>query len=140
MPPDQSMNWFEWMLQGRLIWIFWIGAILAFLAIVALIVVFERRYLVRRDRLPVTTAPARIVAKRAETLGFGRVDYYATFELASGQRLEFKISEGYGLLVEGDEGELTYYVMERGGSEFKGFRRVGPSRDTPEGKGDGKGT
>jgi hypothetical protein len=126
------MNWFEWL--------YWIGGTLAILAIVALIIVSNRRAQAYIDRLPVTTAPARIVAKRAQTFGFGRVDYYATFELPSGQRLEFMIVEGYGLLVEGDEGELTYHVMERGGSVFKGFRRVGPSRNAPEGKGEGKGT
>jgi hypothetical protein len=120
------MNGFEWL--------FWLGGILA---IVALIVVLERRWHVRFDRLPVTTAPARIVAKRAQTSGFLGVStwYYATFELASGQRLEFIIPpEGYGLLAEGDEGELTYQVMDQR-SLFKGFRPVSPSRDAPEGKG-----
>jgi hypothetical protein len=105
------MNWIEWLFS------FWRILILAILAIVALSVVCERRYLVRRDGLPVTTAPARIVAKRAQTSGFLGVSTwnYATFELASGQRLEFIIPpEGYGLLVEGDEGELTYQVMDRG--------------------------
>jgi hypothetical protein len=73
----------------------------------------------RNNGMPVEMAPARVVAKRADTLGpgmhqhhpHGRVStsYYATFELKSGDRIEFGLySKDYGLLVEGDEGELTY--------------------------------
>ena len=38
-----------------------------------------------------------------------RTSYFATFELKSGERMEFgHYGKDYGLLVEGDEGELTY--------------------------------
>lgn len=45
--------------------------------------------------------------------------YYVTFEVASGDRLEFKVSgEEYGMLVEGDHGELTFK-----GTRYLGFVR-----------------
>lgn len=79
------------------------------------------------NSLPVQTVPARVVAKRAATNGSvsansgGSVSttYYATFELDSGHRLEFpQDGKGYGLLVEGDVGDLTYQ-----GTRYHGFRR-----------------
>ena len=45
--------------------------------------------------------------------------YYATFELASGERREFSLSgPEYGLLADGDEGRLTYQ-----GTLFRHFDR-----------------
>ena len=45
--------------------------------------------------------------------------YYVTFEVVSGDRLEFKVSgEEYGMLVEGDHGELTFQ-----GTRYLGFVR-----------------
>lgn len=45
--------------------------------------------------------------------------YYVTFEVASGDRLEFRVSgEEYGMLVEGDHGELTFQ-----GTRYLGFVR-----------------
>ena len=45
--------------------------------------------------------------------------YYVTFEVASGDRLEFKVSgQEYGMLVEGDHGELTFQ-----GTRYLGFVR-----------------
>ena len=79
------------------------------------------------NSLPVLSVPARVVSKRADTSGRvwsnsgGRVstDYYATFELGTGQRLEFGLAGSeYGLLAEGDEGTLTYQ-----GTRYKGFQR-----------------
>ena len=76
---------------------------------------------------PVLSEPARLVAKREETSGSvntnsgGSVStwYYATFEVASSERLEFSIRGGeYGMLAEGDEGTLTYQ-----GTRYKGFQR-----------------
>ena len=80
------------------------------------------------NRQPVLTVPARVVAKRTATSGHvsansgGSVStaYYATFELDSGERLEFSLyGKGYGLLAEGDDGFLTYQ-----GSRYHGFERT----------------
>ena len=76
---------------------------------------------------PVLSVPARLVSKRTATSGSvssnsgGQVStsYFATFELGSGERLEFSMSgKGYGLLAEGDAGTLTYQ-----GTRYHGFQR-----------------
>lgn len=46
--------------------------------------------------------------------------YYATFQVESGDRLEFALSGmEYGRLVEGDKGRLTFQ-----GTRYKGFQRL----------------
>ena len=46
--------------------------------------------------------------------------YYATFQVRSGDRLEFLISgQAYGQLMEGDTGELTFQ-----GTRYLGFERT----------------
>lgn len=80
---------------------------------------------------PILTSPARIVAKRTDVSSrrhHGTKDhfhshtdttYYVTFELASGERREIRVSGGeYGMLAEGDEGSFTYQ-----GSRYHGFAR-----------------
>jgi hypothetical protein len=80
------------------------------------------------NRQPVVSLPARVVAKRTATSGGvasgmgGSVStwYYATFELDSGERLEFGMhGPTYGQLAEGDRGTLTYQ-----GTRYHGFRRL----------------
>lgn len=45
--------------------------------------------------------------------------YYVTFEVESGDRMEFSVSgQEYGLLVEGDQGKLTFQ-----GTRYLGFER-----------------
>lgn len=45
--------------------------------------------------------------------------YYATFEVNSGDRLEFKVRDTeYGMLVENDTGMLTFQ-----GTRYLGFER-----------------
>ena len=72
---------------------------------------------------PKLSVIAKVVTKRTE---HSRSDnssstwYYATFEVESGDRIEMGISgEQYGLLVEGDVGELTFQ-----GSRYLGFKRI----------------
>jgi hypothetical protein len=76
---------------------------------------------------PVLSVPARVVAKRTAISGSvssntgGQVStaYFATFELESGERLEFSMyGRVYGLLAEGDAGTLTYQ-----GTRYHGFQR-----------------
>lgn len=82
----------------------------------------------RNNSLPVEDSTARVVAKRSEVGGGGRLGhhhhrvrtfYYAIFELRSGERKEFWVSgHEYGVLVEGDEGTLTHQ-----GTRYHSFRR-----------------
>lgn len=81
---------------------------------------------------PVLTVEAIVVAKRADVHSYhhntgsdnihhssSSTTYYATFEVASGDRLEFRIKDTeYGLLVEKDTGRLTFQ-----GTRYLGFER-----------------
>ncbi|KEQ24095.1 DUF2500 domain-containing protein [Paenibacillus tyrfis] len=71
------------------------------------------------------TVPCRVVAKRTQVSG-GSGDssaftkYFATFEFEDGGRVELPLKgPQYGLLVEGDFGELTYQ-----GTRFIDFVRM----------------
>jgi len=83
------------------------------------------------NQQPVLTVPVRIAAKRSEvhrhsnTNQNGFTDYststtyHATFEFESGDRKEFQIpASEFGLLVEGDRGDLTFQ-----GTRYKGLQR-----------------
>ena len=80
----------------------------------------------QNNSLPEVSVPAKVTGKRTGTSGHlnnnsGAVatHYFATFELASGERLEFTLSgRDYGLLAEQDLGVLTHQ-----GTRFKGFQR-----------------
>lgn len=67
---------------------------------------------------------ARIIAKRVNVRGgsgdsSASTDYFLTFELDTGERLEFEVrGKEYGLLAEGDAGTLTFQ-----GTRYKGFAR-----------------
>ncbi len=87
---------------------------------------------------PTLIVPARIVNKRLQvthhhhrpndsTHHASATQYYATFELENGTRLEFQISgRESGLLAEGDAGELTHQ-----GTRYHGFRRLNSGGPTP---------
>ncbi|AIQ41177.1 hypothetical protein R50912_14955 [Paenibacillus sp. FSL R5-0912] len=73
---------------------------------------------------PLESRVATAVTKRAEVWG-GRghagthTSYYVTFEFQDGNRRELEVkAKAYGLIVEGDRGELTSK-----GTRFKGFAR-----------------
>jgi len=85
----------------------------------------------RNNGMPVLTAHARIVSKRnkfshsSDPDGPGPMtsststSYYITYQLDSGERMEFAVrGREFGLLAEGDEGDLTYQ-----GTRYHGFRR-----------------
>jgi hypothetical protein len=90
------------------------------------------------NRQPIRSDSGRVVSKRTDTSGTvggnnmgGMVStsYYATFELLSGERKEFRVGGSeYGQLSEGDEGTLTHQ-----GTRYKGFDRGG-SRSTVPGR------
>jgi len=86
----------------------------------------------RNNASPILTVDATIVTKRTDVhhyshnTGTGNIHhmsssttYYVTFEVASGDRLEFKIHDiDYGKLVEKDLGKLTFQ-----GTRYLGFER-----------------
>lgn len=84
------------------------------------------------DHAPRLTVTATVVSKRSNiTVHHHTSDsvyphtsttsYYATFQVPSGDRMELSVpSTEYGLLVEGDEGDLTFQ-----GSRFLRFDRRG---------------
>lgn len=90
----------------------------------------------KNNASPILTVPVRVVGKRADVShhahhhGNDQMDhhyrasttYYVTFQVESGDRMEFKVeSQEYGLISEGDEGKLTFQ-----GTRYLGFER---SRD-----------
>lgn len=83
------------------------------------------------NKAPVLSVLAKIVAKRTKVSESSDLDangmathssstwYYATFEVESGDRMEFSVQgEVYGLMAEGDRGKLTFQ-----GTRFLGFER-----------------
>lgn len=87
----------------------------------------------RNNESPVLTVDATLVTKRADVHHYhhnagahnmhhmsSSTTYYATFEVISGDRLEFEIRDTeYGMLVEKDMGKLT----------FQGLRYLGLERN-----------
>ena len=81
----------------------------------------------RDNNSPRLTVPARVVCKRDDRRHHRhgnhthhRTYYYVTFQFESGDRLELELQgHEYGLLVEGDQGKLTFQ-----GSRYFGFERT----------------
>lgn len=86
----------------------------------------------KNNHSPRLTVPVQVVAKRADVDSHHHHDedhvsytnysttYYATFQVESGDRMEFTLSGGdYGMMVEGDRGNLTFQ-----GTRFLGFERT----------------
>lgn len=84
---------------------------------------------------PVLTVDAKVVTKRSDVYQYNHYNnnnlsnnmhhmgssttYYTTFEVSSGDRMEFKVQDTeYGMLVENDTGKLTFQ-----GSRYLGFER-----------------
>ena len=82
----------------------------------------------KNNKEPVLSVIARVVTKRSSvsTHHHGNnnhisssTTYYTTFEVESGDRMEFTVSgREYGNLVEGDVGKLTFQ-----GTRYHGFER-----------------
>lgn len=84
----------------------------------------------RNASSPILTEHAKVLAKRTEVshhhhnndnnhMHSSSTHYYVTFETDAGQRMELTLSgKEYGLLAEGDIGELIYQ-----GEWFKQFKR-----------------
>ena len=81
----------------------------------------------KNNASPVLTVDCRVVAKRTEvshrmdgeSLPHSFTRYYATFQVESGDRLEFAVEgRDYGQLAQGDCGRLTFQ-----GTRYLGFQR-----------------
>lgn len=77
----------------------------------------------KNNQQPRLSTPAKVVTKRTSVHGGGESssysNYYITFEFPSGDRTEFQLKgEEYGMLVEGDSGELQFQ-----GTRYLGFTR-----------------
>lgn len=105
-------------------------AFVTILAIILVTVVRGAGQWHKNNRSPVLTVEAAVVTKRADVsrhhgtndtgTGHTSTSYYATFEVASGDRMELGIaSSEYGMLVEGDRGKLTFQ-----GTRYLGFERA----------------
>ena len=78
----------------------------------------------KNNQSPKLTVPVTVVAKRSdvhreiETM-HTFTSYYVTFQVESGDRMEFEISDmEYGMLAEGDQGMLTFQ-----GTRYLSFQR-----------------
>jgi hypothetical protein len=82
------------------------------------------------NKQPVISVVAKVVGKRGHTTSNHNHDthihsssstsYYATFEVESGDRIEFHISAAeFGMIAEGDIGKLTFQ-----GTRYHSFERV----------------
>lgn len=87
----------------------------------------------RNNQSPRLTVEAELVSRRTEVSTFhhgghngtdmchtsSSTTYYVTFQVDSGDRMEFSVSgQEYGLLAEGDRGKLTFQ-----GTRYLGFER-----------------
>jgi len=106
---------------------------LLFAAVVAVIAVVAVRGLGqwhKNNQSPVLTVRAEVVSKRRHnsthvqqigdaSMPMTDTTYYATFQVPSGDRMELRLKgREYGLLREGDRGELTFQ-----GTRYLGFER-----------------
>ena len=87
----------------------------------------------KNNHSPKLSVPAKVVSRRTAVShhhhhqGNGMyhthtaTSYFATFQVESGDRIEFLVSgTEYGMLAEGDSGELTFQ-----GTRYLNFRREG---------------
>lgn len=118
------------MMFNAVFFIIIIGFILFFGLIIVRIIQGANQWS-RNNASPILTVDATVVTKRSDVnyshhdTGTNNMNhtshttYYVTFEVASGDRMEFQIRDTeYGLLVERDRGKLTFQ-----GTRYMGFER-----------------
>ena len=114
--------------------LFRIMFILAFVLVIGMFLVFAVKGIAQwnqNNHSPRLTVPAAIVAKRTNVTrhhhsGAGghhhhhtSTSYYVTFQFGGGDRMELLVSGSeYGMLVEGDQGDLSFQ-----GTRYLGFER-----------------
>ena len=82
----------------------------------------------KNNSSPRLTVEAQVVAKRTSvthhsgadhSMGHTSTSHYVTFQVESGDRMELHVTgQEYGMLVEGDQGRLTFQ-----GTRYLGFER-----------------
>lgn len=120
-------------LMGTIFPLLFTAIFLVFIVAFVIVIVKGVSQWSRNNQSPVLTVDAMMVAKRTNITHHHHTDagdtgamhsststtYYATFQVESGDRLEFCVSgQEYGLLVEGDQGKLTFQ-----GTRYQGFAR-----------------
>ena len=81
----------------------------------------------KNNNSPRLTVPATVVSKRTNVSHHHHdhhthhsTSYYVTFQVDSGDRMELHMTgQEYGMLVEGDRGNLTFQ-----GTRYLGFERI----------------
>ena len=81
----------------------------------------------KNNNSPRLTVPASVVSKRMNVSHHHHdhhthhsTSYYVTFQVDSGDRMELHMTgQEYGMLVEGDKGNLTFQ-----GTRYLGFERI----------------
>lgn len=104
--------------------------------VILAVIIGSRLYIWNKNNhSPRENGKAKVVTKRMKVSGMGghrmrtsvmmdttsstSTRYFVTFELENGKRLEFSVNDGeYGMLAEGDTGELTWQ-----GTRYLGFER-----------------
>lgn len=98
--------------------VLFVAVFLLLIGVVVFVIVSNIARAARDRASPQLTVQARVVAKRAQVWNHYTY-YYATFEVESGDRMELSLDgEDFGLLAEGDSGELTFQ-----GGRFLSFER-----------------
>lgn len=101
--------------------------VIGFFIVIFVRIIGQKR---QNDRSPRLTVSATVVSKRGDVTVHHHdhdgmhhhttsTTYYATFQVQSGDRMELPVpATEYGLLIEGDEGDLTFQ-----GTRFLSFDR-----------------
>lgn len=98
--------------------VLFVAVFLLLIGVVVFVIVSNIARAARDRASPRLTVPARVVAKRVQVWNHYTY-YYATFEVESGDRMELSLDgEDFGLLAEGDAGEMTFQ-----GGKFLSFER-----------------
>ncbi|MBQ2855458.1 MAG: DUF2500 domain-containing protein [Oscillospiraceae bacterium] len=118
------------LLQYSLHRILFVAVPVLMLVIIGLAVIRSLKEWHHNEKSPRLTVEAKIVGKRSDyrrTMSgknhvhrHSRTNYFVTFEVESGDRMELELrGHEYGLLVEGDRGRLTFQ-----GTRYLGFERM----------------
>ena len=109
--------------------IIWAVMFLLVFGLILFVVISGLRQWNKNNHSPRLTVPATVVSKRTNVshhhhgtdhIGHTSTSYYVTFQVDSGDRMELHMAgHQFGLLVEGDRGNLTFQ-----GTRYLGFERT----------------
>ena len=117
---------FMFFFMPNLFSVIWLIVFTGIMVMFIITVVQRMKQWKKNNDSPRLTVPAKVVTKRGNTYRRHggnthrtHTDYYVTFEVASGDRMELKVQDyEYGMLVEGDMGNLSFQ-----GTRYLGFER-----------------